>query len=108
MIDVKDIVRVSSALCADVLQGAQRLIAPDKTSPASLTADETEAIVMAALATAALLEGAAIMSLPADKAANVRAFTERLAHDIQTARNASATLLVADGIAAQPKEGEDA
>jgi len=86
MIELTDIVRYSTALCADVVRGANTLIGGEK-DVAEFTDDEKEASVLLVLSTAALLEGMTIVALPPDKAANVRAFTERLASDIQKARN---------------------
>lgn len=95
MIELRDIVTLSSGLCADLLRAAQDQVTGGKPQELN-TADEAEAVVMVSLCAAALVEGAAILALPSDKAANVRAFVERLARDIQVVKNLNA---------APPQEG---
>jgi len=84
MIDKHEISRIAQYLAADVIRQAHELLAGEKVD---VTQDEAEAILLTTLATAAAIEAHAILALPPDKAANVRAFVERLTHDIQVVRN---------------------
>lgn len=89
MIDSKDIARMAAHLSATLVADTTELIASGK-SIEDLTPEETEATIAVLLGTVGAIQSYVISALPPDKAANVRAYLDRLSNDIQHARNVQA------------------
>ncbi len=79
MIDHTSMARYANALAADVVRGAQHIIAGESEP----NEQETLAILQISLMAAAVLEAHAIHALPPDYAKSVRAFVERMADQVQ-------------------------
>lgn len=87
MIDHKTMCSYATALAADVVAGAQRIIAGDSEP----TDEEAQAILQLTCMVAAVLEAHAVHALPPDLARHVRAFIERLTSDVQRCLTSSGT-----------------
>jgi len=90
MLDSKEIARFAQTLAAAVVQDAHDFVAGEKVD---VTQDEAEAILLTTLFTAAALEAHALASLPSDTARHVRAFVERLSHDVQVSLNKKSNII---------------
>src|SRR5262245_11953153 len=90
MLDQKEIARFAQTLAAAVVRDAHEFVAGEKVD---VTQQEAEAILLTTLLTAAALEAHAITSLPPKEGANVRAFVERLSHDVQVTLNQKTNII---------------
>jgi hypothetical protein len=90
MIDAKQIATMAAFLVDRIVQSAVELIAPGRLVE-DLSPEETEATIAVLLATTAALQSYVVAVLPHEKACNVRAYLDRLAHDMIAARAAPPT-----------------